>query len=116
MGIFFQGSEGWVYIWRGQVDASPKSLLDVRIGARDKVRLVHPNGRPIPDFVECVKKRLKTCAPVEVARRSTNLCSIGAISMRLGRPLKWDAAREEFLGDEEANRLRRRAMRAAWKI
>ncbi len=116
MGVFFEGTEGWVYIWRGQVDAHPKSLLDVKIGWRDKVRLANPNGRPIPGFLECVRGRLKTCAPVEVAHRSTNLCSIGAISMRLGRPLQWDAGKEQFIGDETANRLRARAIRPPWRI
>jgi len=116
MGVFFEGTEGWVYIWRGQVDAHPKSLLDVKIGWRDKVRLVNPDDRPIPGFIECVKGRLATCAPVETAQRSTNLCSIGAISMQLARPLQWDADKEQFIGDEAANRLRSRAVRPPWRI
>ena len=115
MGILFEGTEGWVYTWRGQVDADPKSLLDVKIGEADKVRLVEPGGGPIPGFPECVKRRTGTCAPVDIAHRSTNLCSLGAISMILRRPLRWDAAREEFL-DDEANRLRSRAMREPWRI
>jgi hypothetical protein len=116
MGIMFEGSEGWVYIWRGLVDAHPKYLLDVKIGSGDKVHLVNPGGRPIPGFIECVKKRLETCAPVEVAHRSTTLSTIGAIAMILGRPVKWDFAKEEFVGDEEANRLRSRAMRQPWRV
>jgi predicted dehydrogenase len=116
MGIFFKGSEGWVYIWRGLVDAQPKSLLEVKIGSRDKVHLVNPGGRPIPGFIECVKKRLETCAPVEIAHRSTNLCSIGAIAMAVQRPLKWDMTKEEFLDDQEANRLQSRAMRPPWRL
>jgi len=116
MGILFEGTEGWVYIWRGLVDAEPKSLLEVKISQRDKVHLVSPGGRPIPGFIECVKNRLASCAPVEVAHRATNLCSIGAISMLLGRTVNWDTVREEFVGDEEANRLRFRAMRPPWRI
>ena len=116
MGILFEGTDGWVYVWRGQVDAHPKSLLDVKIGEGEKVRIVETEGRPIPGFAECVKKRLVTCAPVEIAHRSTNLCSLGAISMILGRALEWDAAKEEFLHDDEANRLRSRAMRQPWRI
>ena len=63
MGIRFEGSEGWVFIWRGVVDAHPKSLLDVKIGRNDKVRFNRPGGEPIPDFIQCVRRRLKTCAP-----------------------------------------------------
>ncbi len=116
MGITFEGTEGSVFIWRGVVDANPKSLLDVKIGPNEKVQLNRPGGEPIPDFIQCVKQRLKTCAPVEVAHRCTNLCSIGAISMLLNRKLTWDATREEFLHDDDANRLRSRAMREPWRL
>lgn len=37
MHITFEGSQGWVFIWRGTVDAHPMSSLDVRIGPRDVV-------------------------------------------------------------------------------
>lgn len=113
MGIRFEGNEGWVFIWRGQVDAHPKRLLGVRIGPRDKVRL----RENLPgDFIDCIREGRRTCAPVEVAHRSTTLCSIAAISMLLGRKLTWDPVREEFAGDEEANRLRARHMREPWSI
>jgi hypothetical protein len=36
--------------------------------------------------------------------------------MLLGRKLTWDPVREEFVGDEEANRLRARHMREPWSI
>ncbi len=104
------------FLKRSAAGAHPKSLLDVRIGQGDSVRLVRPQDRPISGFVGCVKAGLATCAPVDVAHRSTNLCAIGAISMRLRRPLRWSADGEEFLDDEQANRLRGRAMRAPWSI
>ena len=111
MGIRLEGTEGWVFIWRGTVDAHPKSLLQVRIGPRDKVQLARSGGAPIPDFIECVKTHRPTCAPVEVAQRSTNLCSIAAISMQLRRRVVWNPLTEEFVNDAEANRLKTRTMR-----
>jgi len=36
--------------------------------------------------------------------------------VRLGRPVKWDPVKEEFPGDEEANRLRSRAYRHPWRL
>jgi hypothetical protein len=36
--------------------------------------------------------------------------------MVLGRPLKWDPVKEEFVGDAMANRLRGRAMRSPWSL
>jgi myo-inositol 2-dehydrogenase/D-chiro-inositol 1-dehydrogenase len=113
MGITFEGSEGWVYIWRGEVDAHPKKLLRVQIGPRDKVRL---REQWPGDFIDCVRHGRPTCAPVEVAHRATTLCSIGAIGMLLDRKLTWDPVREEFVGDEQANRLRARHARPPWSV
>jgi hypothetical protein len=113
MGITLEGSKGWVFIWRGQVDAQPKSLLKVVIGPNEKVQLRRPLRA---DFIDCVRKGLETCAPVEVAHRSTTLCSIGAISMLVRRKLTWDPEKEQFAGDDEANRLRSRAMREPWQL
>lgn len=113
MGVELIGTEGRVFIWRNEVDAYPKKLLQVKIGPRDKVRL---RENLEGDFIQCVRQGRRTCAPVEVAHRSTNLCSIAAIGMLLNRKVTWDPAREEFVGDEEANRLRARHMREPWAI
>jgi hypothetical protein len=113
MGITFAGTEGWVFIWRGQVDAHPRSLLQVNIGPTEKVQLL---SRLPGDFVECVRNRQETCAPVEIAHSATTLCSIGAMSMLLGRRLTWDPTAESFVNDDEANRLRSRAMRGPWHL
>jgi hypothetical protein len=37
------------------------------------------------------------------------------LTCKLGRSLKWDPAREEFPGDQQANRLLSRAMREPWR-
>jgi hypothetical protein len=98
------------------VDAHPKSLLHTRIGPHDRTRLVRPAGEPIPDFIECVRQHKQTCAPVEVAHRSTTLCNLGAISMLLRRKVIWDPVKEAFVNDAEANRLKSRAMREPWVL
>jgi hypothetical protein len=36
--------------------------------------------------------------------------------MKLGRPLKWNPDREEFIDDDEANRLRSRPQREGFEI
>jgi len=36
--------------------------------------------------------------------------------VRRGRPLAWDAAAEQFVGDEAANRLLYRPYRAPWSL
>jgi len=113
MGVAFEGTEGKVFIWRNQVEAEPESLLRVRIGPSDRVRLRDDLSG---DFIACVREGRRTCAPVEVAHRATTLCSIAAIGMLLRRPVKWDGRREQFVGDEEANRLRARHARGPWGV
>jgi myo-inositol 2-dehydrogenase / D-chiro-inositol 1-dehydrogenase len=43
-------------------------------------------------------------------------CHLGNISIRLGRKLKWDPRREQFVGDDEANAWLRRPQRKPYQI
>jgi len=113
-GILFEGSEGWVYVKRGFIDAQPKSLLTSTIGP-DEIRLYKSNNHKA-NFLECIKSRAETIAPVEIAHRSCTVCLLGEIAMRLGRKLKWDPDTEQFIGDEMANRMLWRPMRKPWKL
>jgi hypothetical protein len=53
---------------------------------------------------------------VEAATRSTNVAHLANIATWTGRTQKWDPVKEEFIGDDTANRMRQRAMRAPWTI
>jgi len=98
----------------GTVDAEPKSLLR-RTAGPGEIRLPVSNHHQ-QNFLDCVKSRRDPAAPIEVAVRSDTLCHLSDIAMRLGRKLKWDPAREEFVGDAEANRMRSRPMRSPWRL
>jgi len=41
-------------------------------------------------------------------------CILANLSQQLGRGLEWDAANGRVLGEDEANRLLRRAYRTPW--
>ena len=113
-GILFEGSEGWVYIWRGVVDAHPKHLLRDRI-APDEIRLYHSNNH-YRNFIDCVKSGAPTAAPVEVGHRSTTICCLSDIAMRLHRPIRWDPRKEQIVDDREATRMLSRAYREPWSL
>jgi hypothetical protein len=70
------------------------------------------------NFIECVRSRKSSDlrAPVEEGHFSTALCHLGNISYRVGRSLKFDAATERFVGDEEANQLLGRSYRAPYSL
>lgn len=111
-GVLFQGTEGWVYVDRGKIDAQPKSLVTSTIGP-DEVHLYQSNNHK-GNFFECIKSRAETVAPVEIAHRSCTICLLGDIAMRLGRKLKWYPERERFTNDDQANRMLSRPMRSPW--
>ena len=113
-GILFEGSEGWVYVKRGHLDANPKSLLTSPIGP-DDLQLYKSNNHKA-NFFDCIKSRKETIAPVEVAHRSCSVCLLGEIAMRLGKKLKWDPERERFTNDDQANRMLSRPMRSPWHL
>jgi predicted dehydrogenase len=111
-GVTFEGDKGRVWVTRGRLDAEPKSLLQETIGAGETKLYVsnHHKG----NFYECIKSRKETIAPVEVGHRSCSACLLGDIAMRLGRKLRWDPDREQFLGDDAANKMVCKPMRAPW--
>jgi predicted dehydrogenase len=114
LGILFLGAEGWVLVGRGFLDAEPKSLLSATIGP-DEIRLpVSDNHRR--NFLEAVKTRQRTICPVETAVRSDTVCHLDDIAIRLGRKLRWNPEREEFINDDQANRMLTRPMRSPWRL
>ncbi len=68
------------------------------------------------DFIECVKTREKPFRDIELAVNTATVCHLGIIAYALKRSLKWDAAKQEFPGDEEANRFLDRARREPWQL
>jgi predicted dehydrogenase len=59
----------------------------------------------LQNWLDCIKTRKKPVADVEIGHRSISVCHLANITRRVGRPLKWNPARETFLDDEEATRL-----------
>jgi predicted dehydrogenase len=66
------------------------------------------------DFIACVKTREKPFRDIELAVNTVVVSHLATIAYTLGRSLKWDAAKQEFTADEEANRLCDRARREPW--
>jgi myo-inositol 2-dehydrogenase/D-chiro-inositol 1-dehydrogenase len=73
-------------------------------------------GDHMGNFFEAFKHNLHPISDVESQHRSVSACHLGNISIRLGRPLKWDAAKEEFIDDSEANAMLKREQRAPYQF
>jgi predicted dehydrogenase len=111
-GTRFEGTKGWVDVKRGKLETEPTSLKSQTIGANEVHLYASKNHHQ--NFLDCLKSRQQPIANVEVGHRSSTLCHLGNIAMLLKRPLKWDPAKEEFVGDDVANRMRWRPRRAPW--
>jgi predicted dehydrogenase len=68
------------------------------------------------DFLHCVRTRQQTFRNIEVAHRTATACHLGNIAYWLNRPLKWDPVKEQFIGDDEANRWLARPKRSPWHL
>ncbi|MCX7826549.1 MAG: gfo/Idh/MocA family oxidoreductase, partial [Verrucomicrobiae bacterium] len=44
----------------------------------------------------------------------TAMALLGMLSLKLGRSIQWDGAKERAVGDDEANKLLSRPYRAPW--
>lgn len=113
-GVLFIGSEGWVHVDRAHMDANPKSLLTVKT-APNEVNLFKSTNHHV-NFIDAIKGLTKPATRIEVAVCVDILCNLQQIAIKLKRKLRWDPAREQFAGDDEANRMLDRPMRAPWKL
>ena len=68
------------------------------------------------DFLDCIKSRAKPKADVEIAHRSTTFSLIANISLATRARLDWDAEREVFTNNQEANRLLHYEYRKPWTL
>jgi predicted dehydrogenase len=81
-----------------------------------------PHGKAAGDhyanFVDCIRSRRPQDihSPIEEAHISTTLVHLANASYRLGRTLHFDPAKEQVIGDEEANRLLRGTYRAPYVV
>ena len=111
-GVTFEGTDGWVWANRGKHEASSEEIRNAVIGS-DEIHLYESNDH-VANFLDCVQSRKEPVAPVEVAHRSISLAHLGNIALKLGRDLKWDPDREDFLRNESASAMLRRDYRTPW--
>lgn len=76
-----------------------------------------PDPAPqMTSFSESVKTRQKFALNELNGHRSCTVVNMGKIALQLGRSLRFDPLKQEFIDDEAANRLINQPMRGPWKI
>lgn len=130
-GIKFIGSKGWIFVTRGNysvtasdpvatqgetkpLTSSDPKIITSKIGP-DEIHLYESSSQH-GNWLECIKTRKEPIAPIEVGHRSCTACLLHHITMKLGRKIYWDPAKERFKNDDEANNMLSRSQRWPYVI
>jgi predicted dehydrogenase len=127
-GVRFIGDEGWIFCSRGaeKATASDPSQPATKLQALDasdpklitgdpKVQLYLSTNHH-KNWTDCIASRKEPITPLNNGHYVFTACAIGWIAMKMKRPLKWDSKAEKFVGDDEANKLLRRAERPGYGV
>ena len=112
--VRFEGETGWVETGdSGKLVLSSPELLAGR-------KIAEIGGYPatfhVRNFLDCVKSRSQPRTNAKAACNAHIACHAANIAIALGRKLTFDPQKHEFIGDEQANRLRSEALREPWRI
>jgi hypothetical protein len=112
--VRFEGETGWVETAdSGKLELSSPALL-----AGQKVAVIegYPATFHVRNFLDCVKTRSQPIANADAACFTHITCHAANIALALDRKLTFDPKKHEFVGDDQANRLRSEALREPWRI
>jgi predicted dehydrogenase len=113
-GATWFGEKGWINVDRGRIVASDPKILEEVIG-ENEIHL-YKSENHTGNFLECIKSRGETVAPVEIAHRSISVGLLGEIAMTTGQKIQWDPVKEEIIGNPIASRLLTRPYRQPWNL
>ena len=114
-GVSFEGDQARLYVNRGRITGKPVEELAERPLPADAVRLYESHDH-MGNFFDCIRTRKQPISDVASQHRSVSACHLANLSLRLGRKLTWDAAKEKFVGDHEANGMLGRPQRAPYEL
>lgn len=143
-GLEFLGTKGSLTISRRGFTITPDRKINP-VNAVPRFTGVHPVGGPVAvkedgpprmwteaikddtgdsnaqfvahakNFIECIRLRKEPISDLDSGTRVSTLCHLANISLRTGRQLHWDAARETIPDDGEAIKMLTRIYRSPWK-
>ncbi len=114
IGTTFEGQDGIIYVDRGKLESTVKDVLTTPLG-QDEVHLYESKNHH-QNWLDCIKSRKLPICDVAIGHRSATVCHLGNMAVRLGRKIKWDPAKEQIIGDEEATKRLSYVYRAPWKL
>ena len=131
-GIKFEGTEGWIFVTRGDYRASASDPIPT--GKNKVLPLTASNNKIITsvigeneinlykstdqhgNWLESIVSRKQPISPVEIGHRSCSTCLLHHVAMKLKRKIYWDPMNERFLNDDEANAMLNRPHRFPYEV
>ncbi len=125
-GIRYEGSEGWIFVTRGNnilsagTEVTNCNRPELLVASNPKILtseiLDNEIHLPVSDeqhgnWLDSIRSRRDPVSPVEIGHRSCSVALIIHIAMKLGRKLTWDPDNEIFINDKEANSMLSRTQR-----
>ncbi|SEI80154.1 Predicted dehydrogenase [Dyadobacter sp. SG02] len=130
-GVKFEGTDGWIFVSRGNVGvtasdpvaaqsakenkafyASDPKILGSVIGEKEIHLYESPEQHQ--NWIESIQSGKQTISHAEIAHRSCTACLLAHTAMKLGRKVKWDPKKEQFINDKEATALLSRPQRGKY--
>jgi predicted dehydrogenase len=128
-GIRFEGTEGWIFVSRGNyvasasdpvsaaksakaLDASDPKILSSVI--KDNEIKLQVSEEHHLNWLEGILHKTPVLSPVEIAHRACSVCLVSHIAMKIPGKLLWDPKTEKFTNSEKANKLLSRPQRAPY--
>ncbi|MCC6444491.1 MAG: Gfo/Idh/MocA family oxidoreductase [Armatimonadetes bacterium] len=113
-GVHFIGSDGIVYVDRGQLQSWPDNIVKDPLGEKEKHLYESPGHHR--DWLNCIRTRKRPICDVEIGARSATVCHLGNLAYWNGRRLKWNPRRWRFVDDREADKWLDRERRDPWQL
>ena len=131
-GAVFIGTEGWVIVSYEKVVTSPETLMDSVIGPNE-IHLQDSSLGAIPagmsnghqqvataahhqNWIQAIRNGTPTVGDIEGAVRSVLVSQLSELCARTGKSLRWDLKKQTIAGNDEAQKVARRPMRAPWGV
>jgi predicted dehydrogenase len=119
--LVISGSRGRIRVNRERLTGKPVEELTDKDGdwMREEIlKLCHGKqpGNHMQNFFDCVKDGGMPISDVWSHHRAVSTCHLANIAMRLGRKLRFDPVKEDFIGDAEATAMLSRTQRPEYAI
>lgn len=120
-GILFEGEKGRIFVNRGKLEGKPiEAMTDAdKKDIEERIIQLYKGKQPgshMRNFFECIEDRQQPVSDVVTHHRTMTSCHLCNISLMLGRELKWDPDKEQFVNDPEATAFLTRKRRKPYVL